>query len=493
MPHTENGTEPGQTECHAIAYPENVERMTERTARSGHLSAVVPQTIFTWPIWLHPRTAAAAGARYERQWVRYRTTDDRVYPWHHGIRVTNSTDDRFGAASSAGALRWIDLDVLMAISHAAYRAKSLRVEIEQADLLRWMGYEDLLAAPYDVFRASLTRLAATHIEHWDAKERPPAPDRVALLTGFSHEKPTRVGGAARVIVGLSDFWAQQITAGQWQEVDLDAYAYLAREYRNHGLARVLFCWLTAHRLSGKPGQFVARKEDMIALFRPRKPDGKGVRYRDPLHPKSALTVALKLLQESGLIEPAGHPDPTMMAGSLHPEKAMGFVEHRRKHGRQEYLCTSDVWGGGVAPQMIQHQVVDQVVGPAAAPPTELAPLLARCPVAAAALARARERGWDTKALGRLLGLALVGHRLGTVREAAAWAAGILHQEDQPWDPKRFSGQLTAWGTTATAATAMVKTLVGKSPHGTPMGHHGDVPNGTEMGRVPFGADDGGKP
>jgi hypothetical protein len=407
-------------------FPENAHKIASRTESMGHQSALVPKTIFQWPIWLQPKTATAAGTRYMRQWVQYRTTDGRVYPWHYGLQVLNASDRQYGRASSAGALRWIDLDVLMALSAASYRARSMRIEIEQVDILRWMGYQNLLSAPYDEFRASLSRLAGTTIEHWSGLERPAAPETVSLLSGFSLLNPSRAGSSRHITVNLSDFWMTQISRGNWQEVDLDAYAHLARKYRMHGLVRALFCWFTAHRTTGNLNIFVARKDDMFELFRPRKPDGRGVRYNNPLHPNSSLTKALNFLQESGLIEPSQHVDPAMVSGFLHPEKADRLIDCHRLYGRQESFLNIDIWSGGTPSLAPAEQPKNEAAAPLAIDQAvPIGKLLTACRVSRSVIDDAKKRGWDDAALTRLMLVALYRKSKNEIRAPAGWAASII--------------------------------------------------------------------
>lgn len=342
-----------------IAASPHLVDVVEARARAGHLSAVVPRQLLTHPIWLHPKTASSTSSMH-RVWWDVIDQGGKISRWKRNTEVVNPTAPDAGTGCSPhGMLRFLDLDVVMALSHA-WIMQGDDIEVAQADLLRWMGHDNLLTAPYDELRASLRRLESTLMVFWDgeADARPSDARRHRIVEGADFTDGPR--NSTIVAARLSPMWIEALKSGRWQELDLDAYAHLTRTQRRAGLARVIYAFLTSQR--DRDGRFCLPKDAIVQRYTPRKPDQRRKRYADDADPRSALVRALTVLRESGVIEPDRDAPDTHLAGRF----VMNAVPRLSDQGMQRRLCTLDIWGGGQAPR-VAGPGPDQATTPSAAP------------------------------------------------------------------------------------------------------------------------------
>jgi len=337
-------------------------------ARAGHLSAVVPRQLLTHPIWLNPKTASCTTAMH-RVWWDVLDQGGKITRWKRNTEVANPTAPVPGSSCSPhGLLRFLDLDVVMALSHA-WIMQGDDIEVAQANLLRWMGHDNLLTAPYDELRASLRRLESTLMVFWDGEidARPTDARRYRIVEGADFVSGPR--NSTIVNARLSPLWIEALKSGRWQELDLDAYAHLTRTQRRAGLARVIYAFLTSQR--DRDGRFCIPKDAIVQRYTPRKPDQRRKRYADDADPRSALVRALTVLRESGVIEPDRDAPETHLAGRF----MMNAVPRLSDQGMQRTLCTTDIWGGGKMPRVAAsaHEKIPVPVSPPPPPLIEQAP------------------------------------------------------------------------------------------------------------------------
>ena len=256
--------------------------------KHGQALAWAPRGPLSWPIWAHPKTAARSTEGYQRSW--FVRGEWGSVP--HGVETACTRQDY-------GSLRWLDLDVLMAISYASLLQRVQAPEIPLADLMRWMGYTDLTSAPYATLKESLTRLRYTEVVHWIGQTRPPDEqlDSIRFLEE-SQIRRAKTGHRHTVRCTLSSAWARYLADDQIDLVDLDAYASLTRSHRGRGHARVTYCLLSTY---ARHGRFTIPLVDLDWILTPRKPGGRGRRYRSLEHRNNPVLHSIDLLQKRGLI------------------------------------------------------------------------------------------------------------------------------------------------------------------------------------------------
>jgi hypothetical protein len=350
----------------------------ESRERSGHLAAVLPRQLCTEPLWLHPRTASCVSTMHRRWWDVV-DGPQGLTRWEHHTEVANplAANDR-AASSPHGLLRYLDLDVLMALSHAWVRQGADDLAVRQADLLRWMGYDSLLTAPYAELLASLHRLHAVQLCCWSGSARPATPALTRLVDGLHVE---RQPSGTTYHIRLSNSWRDALFAGHWQEIDLDGYAHLTRTQRRDGLARVIYTYLTAQR--DRSGGFCVPKEALVQRYAPRKPDQIRKRYADDAHPHSALPRALVALQRAGILVLGDDAPPTHLRGRL----VLAGVPRLADRGYQQVFCVADFADRGARARLVAPTDTAVVMSPGApvgtgAPTRQDAPVGQHAPAAA---------------------------------------------------------------------------------------------------------------
>lgn len=366
----------------AEALPPHAEREIARRRREGEDPTIAPKVVLETPMWLDPRVAAR----------RSRLTREFRDLWH-GAPIVNSLDvanplpaEGQGSRSQHGLLRYLDLDVIMALSKAWVEsgAGEGAVEVEQIRIFEWMGYQNLLTAPYSELRASLQRLKWTSIAVGEAGGRP-VPFK--LIEGFSEEKEDGRGSPKLLKARLDPIWCNALrTVHDWQAVDLQAYAKLAREHRRMGLARVIYLYLVSHRNASDEFHVpLYSLRDRYAQRRflpgPEKDAGQVagrsvLRRSDPMDDEELLKRALKTLHETGVCElapvsAARLSDASLRGRFVRPREPMVLVTQQR-------FISPGLWDGK-----------PRVLGSPALPaPEAAAPPSTPSPVAGTAAARA---------------------------------------------------------------------------------------------------------
>jgi hypothetical protein len=262
--------------------------------RHGELPLIAPKVILDTPMWLDPRKASKT-AFHRQQYTNLLGGT----PIPCTVEITNNLP-LTGRGSAGGVLRYLDLDVLMALSLAWTQAgcpsgPSAALEIEQRAMLNWLGFENLTRAPYVELRASLERLEFTTIALWSGSETPPPGTRpFRLLEGQTMREDQNSQGKPKIInVRLADIWREALAnIHDWQAVDVYSYAHLAKTNRRLGLARVLFLYLMCSRQ--KDESFSIPMTMIRDRFAQRRPNGSLV-YANPLDERGALGKAIKHL------------------------------------------------------------------------------------------------------------------------------------------------------------------------------------------------------
>jgi hypothetical protein len=354
----------------AAALPPHAEREMARRRREGEDPTIAPKVVLETPMWLDPRVAAR----------RSRLTREFRDLWH-GAPIVNSLDvanplppEGEGSRSQHGLLRYLDLDVIMALSKAWVESGGGEgsVEVEQIRIFEWMGYQNLLTAPYSELRASLQRLKWTSIAVGEAGGRP-VPFK--LIEGFSEEKEDGRGSPKLLKARLDPIWCNALrTVHDWQAVDLQAYAKLAREHRRMGLARVIYLYLVSHRNASDEFHVpLYSLRDRYAQRRflpgPEGDDGQVagrsvLRRSDPMDDEELLKRALKTLHETGVCElapvsAARLSDASLRGRFVRPREPMVLVTQQR-------FISPGLWDG--TPRVVGAPALPAPAAPAAQEP-----------------------------------------------------------------------------------------------------------------------------
>lgn len=316
--------------------PPVVEREMARRRREGETPTLAPKVVLETPMWLDPRVAARR-ARLTREYSDL----------FHGAPITNTLDvtnplpaEGEGSRSPHGLLRYLDLDVVMALSKAWVEAGGGDglVEVEQIKIFEWMGYRNLLMAPYSELRASLQRLKWTSVAVGEQGTRP-VPFK--LIEGYTESEEAGRGSPKVLHARLDPIWVDALrSVSDWQAVDLQAYAKLARDYRRMGLARVIYLYLVSHRNAAD--EFNVPLYSLRDRYAQRRlldgPDGgKGgsvLRRADPLDDGELLKRALKVLHESGVchlepVEPGRLATAGLKGRFIRPREPMVIATQQR--------------------------------------------------------------------------------------------------------------------------------------------------------------------
>ena len=409
--------------------------------RHGELPVIAPKFIFRTPMWVHHRTAALSSPRYSRKW-------NDVLPQGTVVKQVVEVVNNLPATtppSAHGALRFLDLDVIMALSLSWTRTQNPLVEIEQRQLFKWMGYTDLAMAPYDELKCSLKRLENAQIAIFQEGSDPRDIQPFRLIDGVSVREDQRSRGSPIVITTtLNRVWEAALAASEWQAVDLLGYARLVRDHRMNGLARVIYLFLASWR---KPdGSFEVPMWSIRERFAQVRPDGT-LKYNDPFNPSGMLMKALTVLHRSGVmtlddVRPKDIHSKVMLTGR--------FVRIEDPDGgaRQQWLIAPGMWDNGTPKLVDSPSVAAPSAPPVATPATqsgtppaesveagqetadsrlsaELKKLKRLLPLSRKNLEKAKADGWNELHLKHLLTVVLWLHHEGKIRDPGAFAASEL--------------------------------------------------------------------
>jgi hypothetical protein len=410
--------------------------------RHGELPVIAPKFILRTPMWVHHRTAALTGT-YTRKW-------HEVLPQGHQVtqvvQVINNLPST-PSPSAHGVLRYLDLDVIMALSLSWTRTQNPAVEIEQRQLFKWMGYDDLTCAPYDELKCSLKRLENSQIAVFQEGSDPRSITPFRLIDSVVIREGAREKGKPIIIhTTLNRVWEQALATSDWQAIDLIGYAKLVREHRMVGLARVIYLYLASWRQPD--GSFEVPVWSLRERFAQVRPNGN-LKYNDPFNPTGMLMRALQVLHKSGVVsfrdlDPSDIPSQMVLTGTVNR------ISDPESGYRQQWLITPGMWDG--SPRILEmsgtlEQKGEHVPEVPPEPPKpepkkdrlakDLKALKRRIQVSRKILMKAQsEGGWTDKHLRNLFLMVMWMANEGKIRDPAAFAASELaNKEPLAYEPE----------------------------------------------------------
>jgi len=304
---------------------------------------VARRVLLQSPIWFHPRLA---GKHAFTGWVW-----DEGHGVRRGISTFNSEplEGRPGVGkqvlATGGLLRFIDLDLLLALAYHWQETGETMIDVDQETVLSWIGYPRLEVPPYFELRAAVTRIQATQLRLFE--ERAGVPVDMRILPPLLVEPTSyKDGRRNRLRAHLGDGWLSELRREN-QTISLRSYLPLVRRIREAdqlarsrgtpGLpdgARLILLFLDAFRtpqgvtvvkLPWLHERYGDRKVSIPDLVRgpaaalvngalaqsepglggfpglPDPPTSQRFRYLDPLHQQGLLRRALDLLGECQII------------------------------------------------------------------------------------------------------------------------------------------------------------------------------------------------
>ena len=441
-----------------------------REQGQGWQPVVTPREVLLAPLFWDARAAA----RHQTSRIEYDMWDGGQ-PTRYATQTANpiapNQEGLDGRKDPSGLLRYLDLDILMALSYEFTRTGQPRITTSQRLLLHLMGYSNIDTAPFREFRASIQRMAATTIVTSGTAAPPDAmaPWRLIALNRVTAGHQGRLG---LLDASLSSEWAAA-TAEMWQVLDMRGYVHLCRTARQNGLARVLYLFLgaiTEHRT----GEFRCPLSWIQQRFADRRGGpGGAYTYTNPLHPNGRLWAAFKVLTDQKVLrlhEVLGNPntpEKVLIRGSFAPASTFPRIPDIEPDRQQTLIAIDKFTGEMLNPETLepirrldgktQEEIADAIrdvsqpklavaesdTSPAAGP----APVEANTP--AAILPRLRPiirvkrdveaeafatGGWSEGEVARLYLVALYRQHLGEVPKPGGWAAEILRSGwSDEWD------------------------------------------------------------
>lgn len=401
-----------------------------RQARSaqGDVVVVARRVLLQSPIWFHSRLA---GKHAFTGWVW-----DEGHGVRRGISTFNSEPlaGRPGVGkqvlATGGLLRFIDLDLLLALAYHWQETGETMIDVDQETVLSWIGYPRLEVPPYFELRAAVTRIQATQLRLFE--ERAGAPVDMRILPPLLVEPtPYKDGRRNRLRAHLGDGWLSELRREN-QAISLRSYLPLVRRIREAdqlarssgtpGLpdaARLILLFLDAFRtpqgvtvvkLPWLHERYGDRKVSIPDLVRepaaalvsgvldqaepglggfpglPDPPTAQRFRYLDPLHQQGLLRRALELLGECQIITGyEAHGDRLEVRWQDPARLPVPMIAQRSM--RQAKIFHVDKLTGAVSSVEVERlptaaETPDAVDGTAEVPPPALpAPQLATEPAA----------------------------------------------------------------------------------------------------------------
>ena len=298
----------------AVLHQRLAELTPVRQARSaqGDVVVVARRVLLQSPIWFHPRLA---GKHAFTGWVW-----DEGHGVRRGISTFNSEPlaGRPGVGkqvlATGGLLRFIDLDLLLALAYHWQETGETMIDVDQETVLSWIGYPRLEVPPYFELRAAVTRIQATQLRLFE--ERAGAPVDMRILPPLLVEPtPYKDGRRNRLRAHLGDGWLSELRREN-QAISLRSYLPLVRRIREADQLA---------RSDGTPGLPDAARLILLFLDAFRTPQGVTVvklpwlheRYGDRKvsipdlvrEPAAALVSGALTRAEAGLGGFPGLPDP----------------------------------------------------------------------------------------------------------------------------------------------------------------------------------------
>ena len=420
---------------------ETAHDVVEQRSRSGEVVVIAPKAVFRTPIWIHPVTASHIGPT-SKTTVYAREYSDLIQgqPGQRTrVEVMNPLHPSGRDVSAHGALRYLDLDVLMALGLSWTRNQSPDVEIMQRQVFDWMGYDHLTREPYEELQASLDRMTATTL----AIHRPgQSMGEVRPFKVLESASLVEVGGRGNpkiIHARMSDIWANALRNGGWQAIDLVPYSRLVREHRRIGLARVLYVYLASWR--NESMRFSVPLWSIRERFAQARPSGQ-LKYNNPFDPNCQLVRALTTLHRSGVMRIDGLPGSVSHTQHLSGEFLPVTAPYNG--GRQQWVIAPGILGN--QPRLIDPVVLEIPNGDTGTISTqEVQPLVKDkktsllrddvrrlkrlVPVARSAMKQAATEGWSDEHLRRLFLIVLWKRHNNEIRDPGAFAASELSNKD----------------------------------------------------------------
>jgi hypothetical protein len=242
-------------------------------------------TLIHAPIWRSPRFAAAHAELTVPAGSPPVTTPT--------LRVTNPIPC---SDPAGGVLRWLDLDVLIALNRWSWDSSCV-CTLGHQDLLQTMGYNSSRRLPYRTTLASVRRLAAIRIE----LQKPVEASQNWEVGGplLRHLEVHMTAGKRLLSLAVDPWWTFSL-ASWWTCDDERIYRAIGRADRTCGLARRLYLLLASLRTGD--GTVVLPVQVLNECLAERHGPGKGstLRFHDPCDPRSQLGNALGLLHRLGI-------------------------------------------------------------------------------------------------------------------------------------------------------------------------------------------------
>lgn len=202
----------------------------EARRQLGQVPTVGRRVLLQSPIWFDTRVARK---HITTSWVWEVPTQGGTE--RRGISTINNEplegrpNQGNGFYETGGLLRWVDLDLMLALSYHWQETGKTLITIDQKTALSWIGYEALEDPPFEELRASIWRLQATQFRYF--LDRPTGGYEMRILQPLLMNPSTyREGKRAWLTTTIGEGWISEIKAEN-QTVDLRAYLNLVRGIR----------------------------------------------------------------------------------------------------------------------------------------------------------------------------------------------------------------------------------------------------------------------
>jgi len=447
---------------------------------AGQAPTIAPRSIVQSPIWYDPRVAVKSDAlRWDWQ-----TGEGGLFGRRRIITVNDVVVTGSGSVKSRGLLRWLDLDILIALSYEMFRLGSRDITVENKLLLTWMGYQSLENPPYEDLRASINRLANTTVQVLRPTLEQADPHERIMNTKLLGEGrvETKRGGGGGIHVVASEQWMAALV-GDGQAIDVRAYLHLVRRIRGvteddgdgqvPNVARSILLFLDSWRQVRGNGSVVSEVKidwlrDRFAerLTGPTAPHGKppdGVsprdwywndrekagsfRHKDPWAPQGRLYQAVKALVAANIIEADVVTGNDRLTVRWTDPKKLDVIPGPERDRQQRLFAISKLTGevlpGDAIERLEAAPSADSEERSTAETPTQtLQPALAAdvallsrlVPISKKTLAKAPAQGWTDRHLRHLYIETLWKRHIDEIRDPGAFAASeILNKPPQAYE------------------------------------------------------------
>lgn len=414
---------------------------------NGGLPAIAPTWMLEHPIW-HEHGFASHHANYRRVYfeppARYRPFASRVV-----VETSNDLPITPSRSHSGGLLRYLDMDLAIAMSRAWTLRGTPYFECFQTELLAWMGITK--DAPYRGLKGSFDRLKRTAIAMYIEGTPLESISWFTVLERIEHARDHFSRGQPRTLqVSLSRDWTQALESlTDWTVLDLEIYAHLVRTQRRHGFARMLYLFLATRR--SRELRFRIGYSELRDRFADRLPGGRP-RFRDALHPRSRLRQAMEILFRSGAIDWDGSSGDIVAGRFLRPVECRPLPRYNLPDLVPE---SGGQMGLPFNPGIFGEPPPPAITGPPAAPPLQPLKLAARALMVLAPglreqhLRDALAAGWIDTELGHLLGYVLairdsLRDPTGFIRNELRQGGSDTHYRQRRWSQAGVTSSLPEW-------------------------------------------------